>query len=97
MLGFWVSLRKVGLGPEGHGEPQKEFEQVSGMNRYFTGWSGRPPEKQEIIHTHSCETTGRWRGLPYDPSSHKGISLELMPNRFPSPIQDLVKRLSALK
>lgn len=51
MLGFWVSLRKVGLGPEGHGEPQKEFEQVSGMNRYFTGLSGRPPEKQEIIHT----------------------------------------------
>ena len=61
MLGFWVNLRKVGLGPEGHGEPQKGFEHESGMNRCFTGWSGRPPEKQEVIYPnkHLFETTGR--------------------------------------
>lgn len=35
MLGFWVNLRKVGLGPEGHGEPQKGFEQESGMNIFY--------------------------------------------------------------
>lgn len=51
MLGFWVNLRKVGLGPEGHGEPRKGFEQESDMSRYFTGWFGRPPEKQEVLYT----------------------------------------------
>ena len=51
MLGFWVNLRKVGLGPEGHGEPWKGFEQESDMSRYFTGWFGRPPEKQEVLYT----------------------------------------------
>lgn len=50
MLGFWVSLRKVGLGPEGHGELRRGFEQESGMSRYFRGWFGRPPEKQEVLY-----------------------------------------------
>ena len=52
MLGFWVNLRKVGLGPKGHGELPRGFEQESDISRYFTGWFGRPPEKWEVLYIH---------------------------------------------
>lgn len=51
MLGFWVNMKRVGLGLRNRGKPQKGFEQERAKNSYFTSQCGRPPEKQEVVHT----------------------------------------------
>ena len=53
MLSFGISLRMVGLGPEGDGEPRKGFEEDSGMNRYFAGLGDHLKSKRSYTHAHT--------------------------------------------
>lgn len=46
-------------GTRGLWESWNGFEQERGMNRYFAGLFGRPPEKQQVIHTHMRPLEGR--------------------------------------
>lgn len=41
----------MGLGPEGHGDLRRGFEQESDISRYFTGWLGsRLKSERSSIH-----------------------------------------------